>query len=33
MYEELDEYLSGYFTDDYWYEGFGIAREILAGFS
>ncbi|WP_315081030.1 hypothetical protein [uncultured Clostridium sp.] len=34
MYEELDEYLSGYFTDDYWYdEGFGIAREILAGFN
>jgi len=30
MYEELDEYLSGFFTEDYWYdEGFGIAREML----
>ncbi|RIX60098.1 hypothetical protein D3P08_00450 [Paenibacillus nanensis] len=34
MYEELDEYLSGYFTEDYWYdEGFSIAREILERFN
>lgn len=34
MYEELDEYLSGYFTDDYWYdEGFCIAREVLEKFN
>ena len=34
MYEELDEYLSGYFTEDYWYdEGVGIANEILERFN
>ena len=34
MYEELDEYLSGFFTEDYWYdEGFGIAREMLEDFN
>lgn len=34
MYEELDEYLSGEFTIDYWYdEGFSIAREMLEKFS
>ncbi|MGG4439260.1 hypothetical protein [Brevibacillus fortis] len=34
MYEELDEYLSGEFTTDYWYdEGFSIAREMLEEFN
>jgi hypothetical protein len=34
MYEELDEYLSGTFTVDYWYdEGFSIAREMLEQFN
>ncbi len=34
MHEELDEYLSGFFTEDYWYdEGFEIAREILKEFN
>ncbi|GKX30350.1 hypothetical protein SH1V18_28300 [Vallitalea longa] len=34
MYERLDEYLSGYFTDDYWYDdGFQIAEEILIEFN
>jgi len=34
MYKELDEYLSGFFTYDYWYdEGFQIAREMLEEFS
>jgi hypothetical protein len=34
MYNEFDEYLLGYFTDDYWYdEGFSIAREMLSEFS
>lgn len=33
MYEELDEYLSDFFTEDYWYdEGFEIAREMLDEF-
>ncbi|MGO4533107.1 hypothetical protein AB4Z30_28850 [Paenibacillus sp. 2TAF8] len=34
MYEELDEYLSGVFTVDYWYdEGFSIARDMLEKFN
>ncbi|MDQ6419327.1 hypothetical protein RB620_07705 [Paenibacillus sp. LHD-117] len=34
MYEELDEYFSGVFTEDYWYdEGFSIAREMLESFN
>ncbi|WP_304943999.1 hypothetical protein [Vallitalea guaymasensis] len=34
MYEELDKYLSGFFTDDYWYdEGFEIAAEIIQDFN
>ncbi|AFS78660.1 hypothetical protein Curi_c16530 [Gottschalkia acidurici 9a] len=34
MYEELEEYLSGSFTIDYWYdEGFTIAREMLEKFN
>lgn len=34
MYEELDKYLSGFFTDDYWYdEGFDIATEMLQDFN
>lgn len=34
MYCEFDEYLMGYFSDDYWYdEGFSIARELLSEFS
>ena len=34
MYEDLEKYLSGFFTDDYWYdEGFEIAREMLAEFN
>lgn len=34
MYEELDEFLSGEFTTDYWYdEGFSIAREMLEEFN
>lgn len=34
MYEELEKYLSGFFTDDYWYdEGFEIAREMLEKFN
>ncbi|MCD1259459.1 hypothetical protein B5M42_011500 [Paenibacillus athensensis] len=33
MFEEFDDYLSGEFTVDYWYdEGFSIAREILEEF-
>lgn len=33
MYKEFDDYLSGYFHDDYWYnEGFVIAREIIEKF-
>ena len=33
MYEELDKYLSGEFTVDYWYnEGFSLAREMLEEF-
>lgn len=34
MYEELDEYMSGFFTEDYWYdEGFSIVQDILKEFS
>ncbi|WP_342547538.1 hypothetical protein NST69_26555 [Paenibacillus sp. FSL P2-0089] len=34
MFIEFDDYLSGYFTDDYWYdEGFLIAQEMLLKFS
>lgn len=34
MYEELDDYLSGFFTGDYWYDdGFCIAREMLEEFN
>ncbi|AIQ53440.1 hypothetical protein [Paenibacillus sp. FSL R7-0331] len=34
MYEELDEYLLGVFTLDYWYdEGFSIARDMLEKFN
>lgn len=34
MYEELDEFLSGEFTTDYWYdEGFSIASEMLEEFN
>lgn len=34
MYEQLDKYLSGFFTDDYWYdEGFEIGREIIEKFN
>lgn len=34
MFTEFDDYLSGYFSDDYWYdEGFSIAQEILLKFS
>ncbi|KOR87836.1 hypothetical protein AM231_00885 [Paenibacillus solani] len=34
MIKELDDYLSGYFSDDYWYdEGFSIAQELLLKFS
>lgn len=34
MVTEFDDYLSGYFSDDYWYdEGFSIAQEILLEFS
>lgn len=34
MFKELDDYLSGYFSDDYWYdEGFSIAQEMLLKFS
>ena len=33
MYDELNKYLSGYFTIDYWYdEGVDIAREIISEF-
>lgn len=33
MYKELDEYLSGLFTEDYWYdEGVVVAQEILLEF-
>ncbi|WP_310552054.1 hypothetical protein [Paenibacillus glufosinatiresistens] len=34
MFTEFDDYLSGYFTDDYWYdEGFSIAQEMLLQFT
>ena len=34
MYKKLDEYLSGYFKDDYWYdEGVIIAQEMLNKFT
>lgn len=34
MFTEFDNYLSGYFSDDYWYdEGFSIAQEMLLKFS
>ncbi|MEI2395756.1 MULTISPECIES: hypothetical protein [Paenibacillus] len=34
MFREFDDYLSGYFSDDYWYdEGFSIAQEMLVKFS
>jgi hypothetical protein len=34
IYEQLDDYISGVFTTDYWYdEGFSIAREMLEQFS
>ena len=34
MFTEIDDYLSGYFSDDYWYdEGFSIAQEMLLKFS
>lgn len=33
MYLDLDNYLSGYFNDDYWYdEGFSIAHEMMLEF-
>lgn len=33
MYDELNKYLSGFFTTDYWYdEGVDIAREIISDF-
>lgn len=33
MYLDLDNYLSGYFNDDYWYdEGFLIAHEMMLEF-
>ncbi|MDS0528529.1 hypothetical protein NNC19_22895 [Clostridium sp. SHJSY1] len=34
MYTELDKYLSGFFTEDSWYDdGFEIAREMLEEFN
>lgn len=34
MFTEFDDYLSGYFSDDYWYdEGFSIAQTMLLKFS
>ncbi len=34
MFTEFNDYLSGYFTDDYWYdEGFSIAQDMLLQFT